>query len=234
MRTRRYWYVIAAALIGCAAPGEGPGPGASPDGGQAAEPREATPLEQGLDLDAIGGNLRLYLTDAPVDLDEVWVEVSRVEISTSSGDDSWVSITEEPVTLDLLTLQDAVTAVLGDAELAPGAYQQIRFVVAEAWAVSDGETRPLRIPSGEQTGIKINLDFEVEADTVYAVVLDFDAAESIHETGNGTLMMGPVIKVAYIGVVEDETVEPVGEEPAAEEDGGVEPEPEPDAGPSVD
>jgi hypothetical protein len=241
MKRQPYVYALAALLIGCVAPGPGdePGSGAepagSPDAGADSEPRQQSELEQGLDLEGISGNLRLYLTDAPADLDEVWVEVSKVEVSMGTEEDeAWVTITEDPLIVDLLTLQDSVTTVLGDAALEPGAYQQLRFVLADAWAVEAGETRPLTIPSGTQTGIKINLDVEIEADAVYAVVLDFDARESIHETGNGMLMMAPVIKVAYVGVVEGEEVEEIGDEPMPEgedADAGAEPAPEPDAAP---
>jgi len=159
-------------------------------------------------------SLRLYLTDAPVDLDEVWVNIASVEIGAGAGDASaWIPVMDEPRTLDLLDLQNGVTAILGDTDLAPGFYGQMRLVVESAEAVVDGETLPLFIPSSAQTGIKINLNFEAESDVDYALVLDFDAFESIKETGRG-LMMTPVIKVQSLGAVGHDDVELVTESDA--------------------
>jgi hypothetical protein len=161
-------------------------------------------LEAGMNTNGIEGNLRLFLTDAPADYEAVWVTTSRVEVSTSATDGTeatWATLSDQPQTDDLLALRDDVTSILGDAELAPGSYQQLRMIVDSARVVADGEERPLTIPSGAQTGVKINLDLTIEPDTVYALVLDFDAAESIHETGNGELIMRPTIKVEYVGEV---------------------------------
>ena len=68
------------------------------------------------------GNLRLLLTDAPANFDEVWVEISRIDIGAGDIDDTtWLTL-EERTVLDLLSLQNGVTAVLGDAYLKPGYY----------------------------------------------------------------------------------------------------------------
>jgi hypothetical protein len=162
-------------------------------------------LEVGMNTNGIEGNLRLFLTDAPADYEAVWVTTSRVEVSTAaadgSGEATWATLSDQPQTDDLLALRDDVTSILGDAELAPGTYQQLRMIVDSASVVADGEERPLTIPSGAQTGVKINLDLTIEPDTVYALVLDFDAAESIHETGQGELIMRPTIGVEYVGEV---------------------------------
>jgi hypothetical protein len=160
-------------------------------------------LEAGMNTNGIEGNLRLFLTDAPADYEAVWVTTSRVEVSTAAadGEATWATLSDQPQTDDLLALRDDVTSILGDAELAPGTYQQLRMIVDSAHVVADGEERPLTIPSGMQTGVKINLDLTIEPGTVYALVLDFDAAESIHETGNGELIMRPTIKVEYVGEV---------------------------------
>lgn len=164
--------------------------------------------EEPLDTTAIDGNLRLYLVDAPADYDEVWVSVTRVEIGLGTdGDTAWVTITDTPRQLDLLTLRDGVSAILGDATLAPGAYGQLRFVVDRAWVVKDGAEQPLTIPSATRTGIKVNLDVTIEPAKTYALVLDFDALESIKSTGAG-LQLKPVIRAVYSGVVADDAGQP--------------------------
>lgn len=181
---------------------------------------EAEALVQGLDLGGMSGNVRTYLTDAPGDYDEVWVTISRIEIhQNAEADSKWLTLVDEAQKHDLLTLQDAVTAVMGDANVEPGSYSQLRMIVDHASVVVDGEEHDLFIPSGAQTGIKINLHFTVEEDKDYVLVLDFDAAESIKKTGRGYLME-PVIAVEHIGYIGEDgeivTVERRGDAEKAE------------------
>lgn len=59
--------------------------------------------------------------------------------------------------VDLMDLHEGVDVFLGDEpeEVVPGRYGQLRLVVDEATVVVDGEEMDLKIPSGEQTGIKV-------------------------------------------------------------------------------
>ena len=53
----------------------------------------------------------------------------------------------------------------------------------------------LRIPSGE---VKLNRGFTLAADKTTTMVIDFDGDKSIHQTGNGTYMMSPVIGITRV------------------------------------
>jgi hypothetical protein len=132
------------------------------------------------------------LTDAPATFDSVFVTISKIEVSTA--DDSWVTLSTQPQRFDLLALQNDATALLGGADLAAGTYNQLRLVVDSSSVVVGGVETPLTIASGAQTGIKINLDTDITADTKYTLVLDYDASKSVKSTGAGYLMT-PVIKV---------------------------------------
>ena len=129
---------------------------------------------------------------------------------------SWVTLVDEAQAFDLLTLQNGVSAALGDALIEPGQYDQIRLIVSEASVVVDGETHDLDIPSGEQTGFKLSYDYEVVSGGSYELMLDFDAHESIRQRGNGQYALQPVITVAYFGAPQIHT-DDLGEED--EEDG---------------
>jgi hypothetical protein len=59
----------------------------------------------------------------------------------------------------------------------------------------NGVSYPLNVPSGFTSGIKLNGDFDVTAGGVVSLQLDFDAANSIHQNGNGTYMLSPVIRM---------------------------------------
>lgn len=144
--------------------------------------------------------LRVLLTDAPVDyLESAVVEIGRIEILPADGGPARV-IVEDAGSYDLLQLQNGVTADLGVAPIEAGQYTQLRMIVesaeltlADGYEFNDGTTtRTLFVPSGEQTGIKINLtsaDGDEEAgveirpgETV--LVVDFDVSQNFRIQGN--------------------------------------------------
>ena len=102
---------------------------------------------------------------------------------------------EEPLAFDLLTLRDGVIADLtGEVELPAGTYRQLRMIVADAevtlaegYTFSNGESmRKLFIPSGAQSGIKVNLvePITTEAGAVDVVLVDFDVNQNFVLQGN--------------------------------------------------
>jgi hypothetical protein len=157
--------------------------------------------------------IEVRLTDAPGDFESVWVNIASVAIE-AGGD--WVTLTEEPQRFDLLTLQNDVTAALGNAQLAPGMYGQLRLIVDTASVVVGGVESPLQIASGAQTGIKINLDRAIEADTTYSLTLDFDAHKSVKTTGQGFLMTPVILVKDFTGTPMPPADEPADEEPPSD------------------
>lgn len=137
--------------------------------------------------------LRILLHDAPADeVDEVWVEIASVR---AHGDAGWVEIASEPIAVDLLTLQNGVAAELGLAELAPGDYDQLRLEVTSSWVVVDGETGPLKVPSGGSSGLKIPHHFTVPECGGVTLSLDWDVgAHLTYARGRGHILR-PVLVV---------------------------------------
>ena len=84
------------------------------------------------------------------------------------------------MTVDLLTLSNGATLMLGKTELAAGKHTQVRLEIEFAVVVIDGKIIPLTIMSSE---IKLIHLFTVEADAVTELVIDFDADRSIHVIG---------------------------------------------------
>jgi hypothetical protein len=73
----------------------------------------------------------------------------------------------------------------------------------------------LKIPSGVQAGIKLVHPFTIEANLTTELILDFDAAKSVHKAGNsGPYILKPTIKVigtphaVISGTVTDDQTEP--------------------------
>ena len=142
-------------------------------------------------------SVRVLLTDAPSDyIESAWVDIGAVELLPAGGGGP-VVLTEDGTDglVDLLELQGTATALLADAVIEAGDYHQIRLIVedasvdlAEGYEFNDGSTsKDLFVPSGAQTGIKLNLagsDGEDDAGPVRiasgetVLVLDFDVHQS--------------------------------------------------------
>lgn len=144
------------------------------------------------------GTMRVFLIDEPGDYDEVNVEVVGVEVHRSGDEDNagWRTIDVDTTYVDLLSLTNGNSVVLADSTLPAGQYTQVRLILGEGnTVVVDGETHPLVVPSGGETGLKLNHPFTIEPETLYEITLDFNADRSIHLTGNGVYMLRPVIRV---------------------------------------
>ena len=148
------------------------------------------------------GRLIVYLSDSPASYDSVVVRISRVEVHVSGTDTtsgSWFVINDSLRNFDLLELRNGASAVLGDTSLPPGNYTQIRLIVADSSYVVDNDgPHLLTIPSGYQTGIKLNHSFNIESDNIYELLLDFNVEKSIVTTGNGQHKLQPVIRVVPV------------------------------------
>ena len=160
---------------------------------------------------ATAGTLRLALTDAPsCGFDAVNVTVQKVRVhqsSTASDTDAgWSEVVLSPAKrVDLLTLTNGVLSELGQTALPTGRYTQMRLVLApndattplaNAVTPTGGAETALTVPSGVQTGVKLNIDTEVKTDQVADLVLDFDACRSVIKLGaSGRYNLNPVVSV---------------------------------------
>ena len=130
------------------------------------------------------GTMQVKMHDNPAQYDEVNVSVERVEVNRSQGDQGWQTISEPNEVYNILELVNGEFALLADAELETGTYQQIRLILNDNNSiVIDGESFPLTVPSGAQTGLKLNINAEIEEGIVYTLLLDFDADRSVVKRG---------------------------------------------------
>lgn len=144
------------------------------------------------------GQLKITMIDSPAGYDEINIVVTRVEVHKANNDSTngWFVINNNTATYDLLRLRNGASVILGNNYLDAGSYSQIRLIIGTGSnIVVDGITYPLDIPSGEQTGVKLNHAFVIEDGLIYELLLDFDAEHSIVLTGNGQYKLKPVIKV---------------------------------------
>ncbi len=146
------------------------------------------------------GTLEVKLHDAPANYEKVNVFIERVEVNNEADDTGWVEINSPQQTYDLLELTNGATEILGSKELPAGTYEQIRLILSrDSHSVMvDGTQHSMFVPSGAQTGIKLNVNAEIEEGITYTLLLDFDASRSVVEAGNQQsgvrYLLKPVIK----------------------------------------
>lgn len=155
-------------------------------------------------------SVTVLLTDAPIDyVAAAEVDIGAVEILPANGD-APILLNEDGTDgfVDLLDLQGAVTHTLAEADIEAGEYTQLRLIVeaarvelVEGYEFEDGSTeQDLFVPSGAQTGIKLNLspangdESGDEGDAgdgpvtiaggETVLVLDFDVSKSFVIQGN--------------------------------------------------
>jgi hypothetical protein len=150
------------------------------------------------------GSIRMYLVDSPASLDAIVICVARVEVHKAGNDESpgsWTAINDSVRYFNLLELQNGASAVLGDTSLPVGLYTQIRLVLLDSNYVKGGgiqDSMKLTVPSGLQTGLKLNHSFEIESDNLYELYLDFNADKSVLVIGNGEYELKPTIRLSPV------------------------------------
>ncbi|MEY2668381.1 MAG: hypothetical protein RJA59_1019 [Pseudomonadota bacterium] len=142
--------------------------------------------------------MNVRLVDAPSSgYQEVNVDVRRVEIASDGG---WIVLGTPNRVVNLLALTGGVSDTLVDgATLPAGRYGQMRLVLGPDNSVKllDGTVAPLKVPSGQQSGVKLIVNFDVRPGTTADVYIDFDAHRSVfvHEAGaSGKYILRPTVR----------------------------------------
>jgi hypothetical protein len=160
------------------------------------------------------GQLSVVMTDSPIaNVQSATVWVSRVYlIGGADSTGSQYTITSTPAQYDLLSLQGGVTAALGTTTIPVGDYTQMRLVVDSARITLAGgllfsggsASATVKVPSGMQTGIKVNFQGSVHvAPGQTILVVDFDASENFVFTGPAGAPTGVLFKPVLHATVEN-------------------------------
>ncbi|MBL7733442.1 MAG: DUF4382 domain-containing protein, partial [Chitinophagaceae bacterium] len=141
-------------------------------------------------------SLKVKMTDAPTLADEVNVDIQEVRVRF--GDDTlsgWTTLSTTAGVYDLLGLQNGVDTLLAVGTVPTGMVREIRFVLGANNSIKVGGVLfPLTIPSGAESGLKIKVNKQLSA-SLDSLLIDFDAALSVHQTGTGDYHLKPVLKI---------------------------------------
>lgn len=142
-----------------------------------------------------GVTLKVKLTDAPVQADSVNVEILKVRVNFRNDSMAWVDLNTMAGVYNLLGLQNGIDTLLATGTLPSNDVQEIRFVLgSNNTIVVNGIRFPLTIPSGAESGLKIKVNKQLSG-PIDSLLIDFDAALSIHQTGAGDYKLRPVLKI---------------------------------------
>lgn len=159
------------------------------------------------------GRLSVQVTDAPVDSAEN-VVVRFTGISFKPMGEAPVEVVYvTPRDIDLLALAGGNAApLISDLTVPAGAYEWMRLhveaefdTVYDSYIQIDGSQYELRVPSGSESGLKLNGGFVVPQGGAASYTLDFDLRKSVVEPiGQPGYFLKPVIRMvnnAQVGML---------------------------------
>jgi hypothetical protein len=171
------------------------------------------------------GRLVIKVTDDPFDINNIesaTVAITKVEIKKVgdcvSDGNPYVVLSEDTVNIDLVDLRNGVTQKLLDLQIPEGKYDFIKLYVDEAGLKLKDlpDIYRLKVPSGQQTGIKLHISPSVivSGGLTSELLIDFDLSRSFVLRGNinnnNGFIFKPVIRATNLttagrieGMVED-------------------------------
>ena len=144
--------------------------------------------------DAANSTLYIRMTDAPVALDEVNIDLMQVNVKFATDTAAWVALQTTPGIYNLLGLQDGLDTLIAQGTFPSNVVKEIRLVLGDNNSIkSGGQTYPLTIPSGSESGLKIKVSKELNAN-LETLLIDFDAALSLKTETDG-YKLSPVLRI---------------------------------------
>ena len=126
-------------------------------------------------------------------------------------DACWVDLEGSAVGVqNLLDFTGGTELILVDTDFPAGKISQIRLILGSNNTVISDDEYPLDTPSGQQSGLKLQVHEDLVGGITYEFKLDFDAAQSVINNGGDKYILKPVIRVITeaVGGAIKGTVEP--------------------------
>lgn len=129
---------------------------------------------------------------------QVNIDIQQVSFHTS-GDSTvssgWYDLETTPGIYNLMDYVAEDTLIAFDSLVSAQMISQVRLILGDSNTVMiDSVLYDLKTPSGQTSGIKLQVHTEILPDSAYVIMLDFDPEESVKQTGNGQFKLRPVIR----------------------------------------
>ncbi len=142
---------------------------------------------------------KVRMTDAPGPYDAVNVDIRSVEVTGANG--NTVTLNTQAGIYNLLDFSNGADTLVATSMLSDSSVKQIRLILGpNNTVVVGGVSYPLSTPSAEQSGLKLQVNQTLQADIDNSILLDFDAHNSIIQTGNGTYKLKPVLRTVVAAI----------------------------------
>lgn len=137
--------------------------------------------------------MNVKITDSPGAYEAIYLSVKEIQILTSDGTST---MPVGPTPFNILNFRMGKDTLIASQDIPSGNIQEVRLVLNTTGnqVKIDGVIYPLTTPSGQSSGVKLKVQESLEAGVAYTMLLDFDAAKSIVQTGNGKYILKPVIR----------------------------------------
>ena len=137
----------------------------------------------------------IRMTDGPGDFQQVNIDLKEIRLKFANDTASWVTLNTNAGVYNLLDFQNGIDTLIATGQVVPEVLKEVRFVLGpNSTVMQDSIIYDLQTPSAESSGLKVKIDKDLLVD-INTFVLDFDAALSIKQTGNGQFKLDPVIKL---------------------------------------
>jgi len=138
--------------------------------------------------------VKVRMTDAPGNFQEVNIDITGVEFKVNGG--ATVDLNVNTGIYNLLDFVNGIDTLIASADVPSGELSQVRLILGVNNSVMvDSVVYPLSTPSAMQSGLKLNVHSTLVPGVLYELLLDFDANQSIVLQGNADYQLKPVIRV---------------------------------------
>jgi hypothetical protein len=150
-----------------------------------------TACEKNNEEDKTRVNIRI--TDSPGAYEAIFLSIKEIQIQTTDG------ISKMPVgnkSFNILNFRMGKDTLIAFEYINLGNIREVRLVLNNSGnqLKINGITYELTTPGGQSSGVKLKVRENLKTAIEYTILLDFDAAKSIVQTGNGKYILKPVIR----------------------------------------
>jgi hypothetical protein len=145
--------------------------------------------------DSDTGRLHARMMDSPIagNVEEVNIDIQAAEAHLAGS--GWINLPVQNGIYNLLDFVNGVDTLFINSDIPAGKLTQFRLILGSQNSIKvNNVLHTLTVPSGSQSGLKINVNEDITDAATTVLFLDFDAGRSVKQNGNGTYELHPVIR----------------------------------------